>query len=67
MTYGGEGFHEQCYVIPGLEYFALAGDILGSQISGYSLKHVYVELFMGLYHRQLGLCKLSFDRTIFPM
>lgn len=53
-TLKGHSFKRNIDVIPGLEYFALAGDILGSQISGYTLKHVYVELFMGLYHGQLG-------------
>jgi hypothetical protein len=41
-------------VIPGLEYFALASDIMGSHLGGYNLKHVYVFLFAGLYHGQLG-------------
>ncbi|ETS82120.1 hypothetical protein PFICI_07122 [Pestalotiopsis fici W106-1] len=53
-TLRGQNYKRNIDVIPGLEYFALAGDILGSQISGYTLKHVYVELFMGLYHGQLG-------------
>ncbi|KAI1860658.1 uncharacterized protein JN550_011383 [Neoarthrinium moseri] len=41
-------------IIPGLEYYALAADIFGSHIGGYTLKHVYVALFLGLYHGQLG-------------
>ncbi|RYP66369.1 hypothetical protein DL770_008810 [Monosporascus sp. CRB-9-2] len=41
-------------VIPGLEYFALATDIIGSHIAGHNLKHVYVLILAGLYHGQLG-------------
>lgn len=41
-------------VIPGLDYFALATDIIGSHLGGHNLKHVYVFLLAGLYHGQLG-------------
>ncbi|KAH7009415.1 uncharacterized protein B0I36DRAFT_356649 [Microdochium trichocladiopsis] len=41
-------------VIPGLEYFALATDILGSHLGGISLKHVYAWVLAGLYHGQLA-------------
>ncbi|KAI1178100.1 hypothetical protein F4777DRAFT_142652 [Nemania sp. FL0916] len=41
-------------VIPGLEYFALASDIMGGIYGGFGLKHVYVHIFAGLYHGQLG-------------
>lgn len=41
-------------VIPGLEYYGLAADIFGSHLGGITLKHVYVALFLGLYHGQLG-------------
>ncbi|KAI1085180.1 hypothetical protein F5B20DRAFT_132713 [Whalleya microplaca] len=41
-------------VIPGLEYFAMATDILGSHMGGFNLKHVYVHILAGLYHGQLG-------------
>lgn len=41
-------------VIPGLEYFALATDIIGSHVAGHNLKHVYVFILAGLYHGQLG-------------
>ncbi|MBE3043316.1 hypothetical protein IMZ48_12245 [Candidatus Bathyarchaeota archaeon] len=41
-------------VIPGLEYFAIATDIIGNQIGGNSLNHVYASIFAGLYHGQLG-------------
>lgn len=40
--------------IPGLEYFALVTDIIGSHVGGATLKHVYTWLFMGLYYGQLG-------------
>ncbi|KAI0877478.1 hypothetical protein GGS24DRAFT_120171 [Hypoxylon argillaceum] len=41
-------------VIPGLEYFALASDIMGGAYGGFCLKHVYVHILAGLYHGQLG-------------
>lgn len=41
-------------VIPGLEYFALASDIMGGIYGGFGLRHVYVHIFAGLYHGQLG-------------
>ncbi|KAI1112662.1 hypothetical protein F5Y14DRAFT_452798 [Nemania sp. NC0429] len=41
-------------VIPGLEYFALASDIMGGAYGGFGLRHVYVHIFAGLYHGQLG-------------
>ncbi|GAW19843.1 hypothetical protein ANO14919_093340 [Xylariales sp. No.14919] len=41
-------------VIPGLEYFALASDIMGADYGGFCLKHVYVHILAGLYHGQLG-------------
>ncbi|KAI1389620.1 uncharacterized protein F4822DRAFT_436990 [Hypoxylon trugodes] len=41
-------------VIPGLEYFALAMDIMGSHMGGFNLKHVYVQILAGLYYGQLG-------------
>jgi hypothetical protein len=40
--------------IPGLEYFALATDVIGNQMGGSSIKHVYANIFAGLYHGQLG-------------
>ncbi|OTB00677.1 hypothetical protein M426DRAFT_15268 [Hypoxylon sp. CI-4A] len=40
--------------IPGLEYFALAMDIMGSHMGGFNLKHVYVQILAGLYYGQLG-------------
>ncbi|KAJ2901759.1 hypothetical protein MKZ38_001431 [Zalerion maritima] len=41
-------------VIPGLEYYALASDILGNQVGGNTLKHAWAYLLCGLYHGQLG-------------
>ncbi|KAB5555007.1 hypothetical protein GE09DRAFT_147122 [Coniochaeta sp. 2T2.1] len=41
-------------VIPGLDYFALATDILGNQLGGSTMKHVYANILAGLYHGQLG-------------
>ncbi|KAI8952561.1 hypothetical protein F4801DRAFT_599746 [Xylaria longipes] len=41
-------------VIPGLEYFALASDIMGGDYGGFCLRHVYVHILAGLYHGQLG-------------
>lgn len=42
-------------VIPGLEYFAFATDILGNHTGAYrDMKNVYANIFAGLYHGQLG-------------
>lgn len=42
-------------VIPGLEYFALATDILGNHTGVYhNMKNVYANIFAGLYHGQLA-------------
>ncbi|KAI1823458.1 hypothetical protein F4861DRAFT_322003 [Xylaria intraflava] len=41
-------------VIPGLEYFALASDMMGGDYGGFGLKHVHVHILAGLYHGQLG-------------
>ncbi|UKZ72974.1 hypothetical protein TrVFT333_000611 [Trichoderma virens FT-333] len=42
-------------VIPGLEYFALATDILGNHTGAYhNMKNVYANIFAGLYHGQLA-------------
>lgn len=40
--------------IPGLEYFAIATDIIGNQLGGNTLNHVFANIFAGLYHGQLG-------------
>lgn len=41
-------------VIPGLDYFAYATDILGGHIAGTSLRHIHAYILAGLYHGQLG-------------
>lgn len=42
-------------VIPGLEYFAYASDILGNHMGSYNnLKNVYANVFAGLYMGQLA-------------
>ncbi|UNI20643.1 hypothetical protein JDV02_006714 [Purpureocillium takamizusanense] len=42
-------------VIPGLEYFAFATDILGNHMGGVTnMKHVYANIFAGLYYGQLA-------------
>ena len=41
-------------LIPGLNYFAHAAEILGTQSAGISLLHVHVQLLAGLYQGQLG-------------
>lgn len=41
-------------LIPGLEYFALATDIIGNQLGGTSLKHVIALILAGLFHGQIG-------------
>ncbi|KAI0388322.1 hypothetical protein F5Y17DRAFT_470502 [Xylariaceae sp. FL0594] len=41
-------------VIPGLEYFALASDIMGADYDVFDLRHVHVHILAGLYQGQLG-------------
>lgn len=41
-------------VIPGLQYLANATDILGNQMGGVSIWHVYANILTGLYYGQLG-------------
>ncbi|KAL2016046.1 hypothetical protein VTK56DRAFT_4312 [Thermocarpiscus australiensis] len=41
-------------VIPGLDYFAYATDILGGQLAGTSLRHIHAHILAGLYYGQLG-------------
>ncbi|KOS20296.1 Xylanolytic transcriptional activator xlnR [Escovopsis weberi] len=49
-------------VIPGLEYFALATDILGNHHGAYhNIKNVYANIFAGLYHGQLARPLESFS------
>ncbi|CAJ2502421.1 Uu.00g098150.m01.CDS01 [Anthostomella pinea] len=51
---GPQSYKRNIDVIPGLEYFALATEIIGGEVGGATLKHVYVHLLAGLYHGQLG-------------
>lgn len=51
---GGRSLKRNLDVIPGLDYFAYATDILGGQLAGTSLRHIYAYLLAGLYHGQLG-------------
>lgn len=41
-------------VVPGLDYFAFATDILGNQCGGNTLQHVHANILASLYHGQLG-------------
>ncbi|KAI2625016.1 hypothetical protein GGR54DRAFT_546214 [Hypoxylon sp. NC1633] len=41
-------------VIPGLEYYALAMDIMGTHTGGFNIKHIYAYILAGLYMGQLG-------------
>ncbi|KAL2148395.1 hypothetical protein VTH82DRAFT_2315 [Thermothelomyces myriococcoides] len=51
---GGTSPKRNMDVIPGLDYFAYATDILGGQLAGTSLRHIYAFLLAGLYQGQLG-------------
>ncbi|KAK4104353.1 hypothetical protein N658DRAFT_251087 [Parathielavia hyrcaniae] len=51
---GGTSLKRNMDVIPGLDYFAYATDILGGQLAGTSLRHIHAYLLAGLYHGQLG-------------
>lgn len=48
-------------VIPGLEYFALATDILGNEKTGETMQHVWTWLLGGLYWGQMGRVHDSID------
>lgn len=50
----GVSMRKNYETIPGLEYFALATDIIGNQVGGSSLTHVLSQILAGLYHGQLG-------------
>ena len=41
-------------VIPGLQYLANATDIMGNQMAGTSVWHVYASILAGLYYGQLS-------------
>lgn len=50
---GGYGLKKNYDVIPGLDYFAYATDILGNQLGAYNMKNVYANIFASLYWGQL--------------
>lgn len=52
-------------VIPGLEYFAYATDILGNQFGGYSLTLIHAHILASLYYGQLGRVIPSFRHIRF--
>lgn len=52
-------------VIPGLDYFAYATDILGNQFGGYKLDHVQAHILASLYYGQLGRVVPSFRHIRF--
>lgn len=52
-------------VIPGLEYFAYATDILGNQFGSYKLNHIQAHILASLYYGQLGRVIPSFRHIRF--
>lgn len=54
------GLKKNYEVIPGLEYFACATDILGNHTGAYNMKNVYANIFAGLYQGQLARPMESF-------
>lgn len=52
-------------VIPGLEYFGYATDILGNQFGGYSLTLIHAHILASLYYGQLGRVIPSFRHVRF--
>ncbi|KAL1840440.1 hypothetical protein VTJ49DRAFT_478 [Mycothermus thermophilus] len=51
---GGVSLKRNLDVIPGLDYFACATDIMGGQLAGTTFRHICSYLLAGLYHGQLG-------------
>lgn len=51
---GSQSFKRNYDIIPGLEYMAVACDILGQHQVGWTLKHAQVFILCGLYYGQLG-------------
>lgn len=47
-------------VIPGLDYFAYATDILGNQMDGTKIDHIHAHILACLYYGQLGRVVASF-------
>ena len=50
--------------IPGLEYVAIATDIIGNHVGGKTLKHVWAHLLAGLYFGQLGRPLISIEYIV---
>lgn len=50
----GTSLRRNMDVIPGLDYFAYATDILGGQLAGTSIRYIHAYILAGLYHGQLG-------------
>ncbi|KAK6206237.1 hypothetical protein QIS74_13656 [Colletotrichum tabaci] len=50
----GQSLRRNYDIIPGLEYFAYASDIMGSHMAGNTMKHAQTFIFAGLYYGQLG-------------
>ncbi|KAH9427535.1 hypothetical protein MCOR02_012166 [Pyricularia oryzae] len=51
---GSTGPVRNAEAIPGLQYLASATDILGNQLGGTFIWHVYANILAGLYYGQLG-------------
>lgn len=52
-------------VIPGLEYFGFATDILGNQFGSYKLNYIQAQILACLYYAQLGRVVPSFRHIRF--
>ncbi|KAK2045344.1 hypothetical protein LZ31DRAFT_246940 [Colletotrichum somersetense] len=50
----GHSLRRNYDIIPGLEYFAYASDIMGNHMAGWTIKHAQTFIFAGLYYGQLG-------------
>ncbi|WQF88334.1 Putative zn(2)Cys(6) fungal-type DNA-binding domain-containing protein [Colletotrichum destructivum] len=50
----GQSLRRNYDIIPGLEYFAYASDIMGNHMAGWTMKHAQTFIFAGLYYGQLG-------------
>ncbi|GKT91242.1 C6 zinc finger domain-containing protein [Colletotrichum tofieldiae] len=50
----GQSLRRNYDIIPGLEYFAYASDIMGNHMAGWTIKHAQTFIFAGLYYGQLG-------------
>jgi hypothetical protein len=52
-------------IIPGLEYFAYATDILGNHLGSYKLNYIQAHILACLYYGQLGRVIPSFRHIRF--